>query len=219
VIRVVVADDHTLVRQGIVALLEKAGDIQVVGQAEDGNAAIDRVAGLRPDVLVVDITMPGRNGIQVLETLRSADQATAVVILSMHGDPGLVRLALHRGASGYVLKDAVTDDLLAAIRAAARGATYLSPAISPAVLAGEAGPAEAVGAGEAAALTPRELEVLQRIGAGDTNRAISHALGISIKTVERHRSQLMAKLEVHNVVDLIRVAIQRGYLTLEDGGQ
>lgn len=216
-IRVVVADDHTLVRQGIVALLEKSGDMVVVGQAEDGDAAVQQVAHLRPAVLVVDINMPGKNGIQVLEALRNAEHDAAVVVLSMHGDPGLVRLALHRGACGYVLKDAVTDDLLAAIRAAARGATYLSPAISPAILAGGVESAAGAEGGEAPVLTPREIEVLERIGAGETNRAISHGLGISVKTVERHRSQLMAKLAVHNVVDLIRVAIQRGYLQLEDG--
>jgi DNA-binding NarL/FixJ family response regulator len=217
VIRVVVADDHTLVREGIRALLEKAGDIDVVGQAEDGESALGLVREATPDVLVVDVTMPGLNGIEVVERLRSEHVATAGVILSMHGDPGLVRLALARGARGYVLKDSVTDDLLAAIRAAARGATYLSPAISPAVLAGETlEPPAAADPQTTDGLTPRELEVLELIGAGHTNRAIAQALGISVKTVERHRSGLMAKLEVHSVADLVRAGIQRGLIRLAD---
>src|SRR5262245_45145731 len=116
-IRVVVADDHTLVREGIRAILETAGDIAVVGQAEDGEAAVSLVGDLKPDVLVIDVTMPRLNGIQAVERLQQVHSPTACVILSMHGDPGLVRLALARGARGYVLKDSVTDDLLSAIRA------------------------------------------------------------------------------------------------------
>lgn len=216
-IRVVVADDHTLVREGIRALLEKSEDIDVVGLAEDGEAAVLLTQELRPEVLVADITMPRLNGIQAVEQLQSLGSPTACVILSMHGDAGLVRLALARGARGYVLKDSVTDDLLSAIRAAARGATYLSPAISPALLASPDTLAEpGTDAGGAALLSPRELEVLQHIATGDTNRAIANSLGISIKTVERHRSQLMAKLNVHSVVDLIRVAIQQGLIDLDD---
>lgn len=216
-IRVVVADDHTLVREGIRALLEKSEDIDVVGLAEDGEAAVLLTQELRPEVLVADITMPRLNGIQAVEQLQSLGSPTACVILSMHGDAGLVRLALARGARGYVLKDSVTDDLLSAIRAAARGATYLSPAISPALLASPDTLAEpGTDAGGAALLSPRELEVLQHIATGDTNRAIANSLGISVKTVERHRSQLMAKLNVHSVVDLIRVAIQQGLIDLDD---
>jgi DNA-binding NarL/FixJ family response regulator len=217
-IRVVIADDHTLVREGLRALLEKPGDILVVGQAEDGEAAVALARQLVPDVLVLDITMPRLNGIQAVEALQAAGSPTACVIVSMHGDAGLVRLALARGARGYVLKDSVTDDLLSAIRAAARGSTYLSPAVSPVVLAGgaEATPAHGGEAATGALLSPRELEVLQHIGAGDTNRSIAHSLGISVKTVERHRSQLMAKLGVHSVVDLIRVGIQQGLIGLED---
>jgi DNA-binding NarL/FixJ family response regulator len=216
-IRVVVADDHTLVREGIRALLEKSEDIAVVGLAEDGEAAVLLTQELQPDVLVADITMPRLNGIQAVEQLQSLNSPTACVILSMHGDAGLVRLALARGARGYVLKDSVTDDLLSAIRAAARGATYLSPAISPVLLTTPEPPATPSpdGAGTDL-LSPRELEVLQHIAAGDTNRAIANSLGISVKTVERHRSQLMAKLNVHSVVDLIRVGLQQGLIDLDD---
>jgi DNA-binding NarL/FixJ family response regulator len=217
VIRVVIADDHTLVREGLRALLEKSADIQVVGQAEDGQVAVALTRELLPDVLVADITMPRLNGIQAVEALQDEQVPTACVILSMHGDAGLVRLALARGARGYVLKDSVTDDLLSAIRAAARGATYLSPAISPALLAGAgAEPAGGEPAAAGSALSPRETEVLRRIAAGETNRAIAHGLGISVKTVERHRAQLMSKMGVHSAVDLVRVGLQQGLLSLDE---
>jgi DNA-binding NarL/FixJ family response regulator len=216
-IRVVIADDHTLVREGIRALLEKAGDIEVVGQAEDGATAVALVRELTPDVLVTDVSMPIVNGIQAAEQVRAEGLPTEVVILSMHGEPSLIRHALRSGARGYVLKDSVTEDLLTAIRAAARGAIYLSPAISSTVLATEAAPpATQVATDGGEQLTPRELEVLTLIGAGHTNRAIALKLGISVKTVERHRTQLMAKLDVHNLVDLVRIAIQRGLIQLDD---
>jgi two-component system response regulator NreC len=142
--------------------------------------------------------------------------ATEVVILSMHDDENLARRALQSGARGYVLKDAVTEELLLAIRAACHGATFLSPKVSTRLLVDRAGMEDAGGSLDAAGgLTPRELEVLRLIGAGHTNRAIATRLGISIKTVERHRTSLMAKLDTHGVADLVRVAIQRGLIELE----
>lgn len=216
-IRVVVADDHTLVRQGICTLIDTAGDIRVVGQAVDGAAAVAMVADLRPDVLVTDIGMPVLNGIQATERLRELGEATAVVILSMHNEDTLVRRALQAGARGYVLKDSVTEELIMAIRAAGGGGTYLSPAISATLLAAPAPPAgDAAGAERAAALTAREIEVLEMIGTGATNRAIASRLGISVKTVERHRTQLMAKLDAHNVVDLVRAALKLGIIQWGD---
>lgn len=215
-IRAVIADDHSLVREGVRAVLQRAGDIEVVGEATDGAAAVELVEGLAPDVLVTDISMPGMNGIQAAERLRAGGSATAVVILSMHDDESLARRALQSGARGYVLKDAVTEELLLAIRAACHGATFLSPKVSSRLLMeGEAGGADRGAAAPDAGLTPRELEVLRLIGAGHTNRAIAHQLGISVKTVERHRTALMAKLDAHSVVELIRVAIQRGLIELE----
>lgn len=215
-IRVVIADDHALVREGVRAVLDRAGDIEVVGEAVDGAAAIELTRALEPDVLVTDITMPGMNGIQAAERVRAEALATEVVILSMHDDESLARRALQSGARGYVLKDAVTEELLLAIRAACHGATFLSPKVSTQLLAERAGIEGVAGSpGAAEGLTPRELEVLRLIGAGHTNRAIASRLGISVKTVERHRTALMAKLDTHGVVDLIRVAIQRGLIELE----
>lgn len=214
-IRVVIADDHRLVREGIHALLDKSGDIQVVGEADDGAAALAMVRALDPDVLVTDISMPGISGLEAAAHVSELGLKTAVVVLTMHAEEALARRALAAGARGYVLKDSVTDELLLAIRAAWRGGTYLSPVVSAALLNAPV-PTEPDGGGaEPAALTAREREVLRLIGLGHTNRAIASALSISIKTVERHRTQLMAKLDVHNLVDLVRVAIRRGLIELD----
>jgi len=214
-IRVVVADDHNLVREGIRALLEKAGDIQVVGEAVDGHEAVELVRREAPDVLVMDIAMPRLNGIQAVEQLRAAGAATRIVILSMYSEEILVRQALQHGAKGFLLKGSVSEELLLAIRAANRGAVYLSPAISQAVLADPAAGQPNL-PGSEAQLTPRERQMLQLIGEGYTNNRIAEALGISVKTVERHRTNLMAKLNVHNLVELIRVAMKRGLIRLQD---
>jgi DNA-binding NarL/FixJ family response regulator len=218
-IRVIVADDHHLVREGIRALLEKADDIEVVGEAADGQEAVDLVQRANPDVLVMDIAMPRLNGIQAIERLRTLGTSARTVILSMYSDEILVRQAIHNGAKGFLLKGSVSDELLLAIRAASRGAVYLSPAISETALSDvSSAPA---GAGPRAAspgdqLTPREREMLQLISEGYTNNRIAETLGISVKTVERHRTNLMSKLNAHNLVELIRVAMKHGLIRLQD---
>lgn len=215
-IRVIVADDHHLVRQGIRALLDKADDIEVIGEAADGRQAIELVERLTPDVLMLDISMPGLDGIQAIQKVQRLGVATRVVILSMYSDPTLVRQALRGGAKGYLLKRSVTEELLLAVRAASRGETYLSPAISRFVVddflvhqgeAQESGPLDR--------LTPREREVLQLIPEGHTNRSIAQVLKISVKTVEKHRASLMSKLGVHEVAGLIRVALKHGPVFLD----
>ncbi len=216
-IRVAVADDHHLVREGIRALLEKAGDLEVVGEAVDGLDAGKLVQAVAPDVLLIDIAMPGLNGIQALERVRALGVATQVVILSMYSDEILVRQALQLGARGFLLKGSVSEELLLAIRAAHRGATYLSPVISDA-LRSDASPPQA-GArpvGPLGELTPREREILQLVSTGRTNSAMAAHLGISVKTVERHRTNLMAKLNAHNLVELIRIGIKQGLIRLDD---
>ncbi len=216
-IRVIVADDHHLVREGIRALLEKAGDIEVVGEAVDGQEAVELVQRLNPDVLVIDIAMPRLNGIQAVEQLRALGVTAQIVILSMYSDEILVRQALQNGAKGFLLKGSVSEELLLAIRAASRGAVYLSPAISETVLA-EVSTAQpsprAQGPGDQ--LTPREREMLQMISEGYTNSRMAEVLGISVKTVERHRTNLMAKLNARNLVELIRVAMKHGLIRLQD---
>ncbi len=213
-IRVAVADDHHLVREGIRAVFAQAPDIEVVGEATNGREALTLARAHEPDVMVMDLTMPEMSGIEATEQIRTLGLPTQVVILSMHADPALIREALHVGALGYVLKGSVADELLLAVRAAKRGASYLTPAASATMLGDDtAGGADP---GDGPHLTAREREVLELIGEGLTNRAIGSRLGISIKTVERHRTNLMAKLDVHSIVELIRVGIKLGIIQLDD---
>ena len=209
-IRVILAEDHHLVREGIRALLEKAGDIEVVGEAADGQQAIELVTRLVPDVLVVDIAMPRLDGIQTLERVRALDVATRMVVLSMYSDETLVRQALQSGAGSYLLKRSVTDELLLAVRAAHRGEVYLSPAVSEPIVAGFlTSQDEAEAFGRLERLTSREREVLQLVAEGYTNVDIAEMLAVAVKTVEKHRFNLMTKLEAHNLAELIRVAIKQ----------
>jgi RNA polymerase sigma factor (sigma-70 family) len=216
-IRLVLADDHHLVRQGIRALLEKAEDIQVVGEASNGREAVDLVGNLAPDVLVMDIAMPRLDGIQAIEQVLDIRPDTKIVVLSMYSDKALVRQALKNGARGYLLKASVVEELLLAVRAASKGDIYLSPTVSRSMVDDlVAAPDEDVIADPFEQLTPREREVLQLIAEGHTNSAIAQQLGVSAKTVEKHRSGLMAKLEVHNLSGLIRAAIKHGLVFLEE---
>jgi DNA-binding NarL/FixJ family response regulator len=208
-IRVLVADDHHLVRQGIVALLERADDIEVLGQADNGQQALAMAQETRPDILLMDIAMPHLNGLLACEQLCALDTPTRVVILSMYSDEMLVRQALRSGAIGYLLKSAITDELLLAIHTAYQGEIYLSPAIS------RSAPEDLLREPDAIMdpmeqLTPREREVLQLIAEGCTNRQVADLLQISPKTVDKHRTNLMVKLGVHDVVSLVRLAIEQG---------
>jgi DNA-binding NarL/FixJ family response regulator len=217
VIRVIVADDHHLVREGIRALLERADDIEVVGEAADGREAVELVQRLTPDVLVMDIAMPRLDGAQATERVCALGVATQVVILSMHSDETLVRQTLRSGARGYLLKRSVTEELLLAVRAAARGEIYLSPAISVSLLEEFlAVQADSEGLRPFDRLTSREREVLQLVAEGHTNTAIAQILKVSAKTVEKHRASLMSKLRVHDMAGLIRIAIKHGLVFLEE---
>jgi DNA-binding NarL/FixJ family response regulator len=215
-IRIVVADDHHLVRQGIGALLESAEDVAVVGQAADGLQAVELAERLAPDVLVMDLAMPRLDGNQAVEQIHALGGPTQVIIVSMYTDDSLVQQALRQGAKGYLPKSASRDELLLAVRAAHRGETYLSPAVSGPVVDGFLSRQED---GEpprkAERLTPREREVLQLIAEGYTNKAIAQALQISVKTVEKHRTSTMKKLGSHNLAELIREAIRHKLVLLE----
>jgi DNA-binding NarL/FixJ family response regulator len=208
-IRVIIADDHHLVRQGIRALLEKASDIQVIAEAADGREAVELAERLTPEVLVMDIAMPRLDGIQATRQIQDLGLATQVVILSMYSDEALVRRALRNGARGYLLKRSVSEELWLAVRAASRGEIYLSPPISKSVL-GDFFQAEVEERSVFDRLTPREREVLQLIAEGHTNRAIAQILRISVKTVEKHRANLMSALDVHDLAGLVRIAIDHG---------
>lgn len=215
-IRVIVADDHNLVREGICALLEKAGEYEIVGEAEDGRDAVEMVQRLKPDVVVMDIAMPRLNGIQAVEQIRALGLPTKMVILSMYSDDVLVRQSLQNGARGFLLKGSFKEELLLAIQAVNRGATYLSPAVSETLLSDAAYSPTHPPPHLTIQLTPREHEVLQLISEGHTNAEIAESLDVSVKTIERHRTSLMAKLEVRNVVELIRAALKHRLIVFDD---
>lgn len=215
-IRVLIAEDHHLVRQGIRAILDKADDIDVVGEAADGQEAIELARELAPDVVLMDIAMPRLDGSQATGRVCDLDLGSRVVILSMHDDPTLVRQALKHGARGYLLKRSVTEELLLAIRAAHRGEIYLSPALCPSVVTDLLAPEDTEDASlPCEEITGREHEVLQLVSEGHTNRAIAQMLCVSVSTVEKHRASLMSKLGVHDVASLVRTALKRGLIFLD----
>lgn len=215
-IRVVIADDHAIVRQGIRLLLESQPDMEVVGEAGDGAACLALVERVNPAVVLMDITMPGLDGIQTTRLLAHRCPGVQVVGLTMHENERYFMQMIGAGAAGFVLKGAAPDELLRAVRAAAQGEVYLHPTVARALVADyrhrSAGDGEEP---EAEHLTEREVEVLQLIAEGHTAREIGRRLGISVHTVDRHRSNLMSKLDIHSRADLIRYALRRGLISLQ----
>ena len=216
-IRVVIADDHHLVRRGVRALLDKVDDIEVVGEASTGQEAIELVRELEPHIVVMDISMPRMDGTQASEQILAMDLPVEVVILSMHSDSIVAQQLLREGVKGYLLKNSIADELPLAIRSASKGQVYLSPAISDSVLNTLMMPQQGeIPESPAELLTPREREVLQLIAEGHTNNAIAEILTISVKTVEKHRASLMSKLDVHDLPTLMRRSIKHGLIFLDE---
>lgn len=208
-IRVVIAEDHLMVRAGIRALLEKAGDIHVLAEASNGKEAIELIKELEPDILIMDIMMPRMNGIQAAENISELNLSTSILILSMYADEGFVHQALQYGVKGYVLKSSVSDELIRAIHEIIDGKTYLSSSISEIIDESVMRP-HRVGTLEdpLSSLSPREKEVLQLIAEEHTSNEIARMLRISEKTVEKHRGKLLEKLNVRNIAGLVRVAVK-----------
>jgi two-component system, NarL family, response regulator NreC len=206
-IRLVLADDHTLVRQSLRSFLEREG-IQVVGEASDGRELIDVVARLRPEVAVLDISMPLMNGLEATSEIRRASSQTKMILLTRHDEDQYVTEALRMGVKGYVLKNQAATDLVQAIYQVCRGGFYLSPGVSRAVieafLSKTARPPDP--------LTSRERQVLQLISEGKSTKDVACLLGISAKTAESHRARLMHKLDIHEIASLVRYAIRRGLI-------
>lgn len=208
-IRVLLADDHAILRSGIRALLEDEPDIEVVGEAEDGHAVIRMVAELEPDLILIDIAMPRLNGLEATRRIMQANPQAKILILTMHENEEYVRQVFASGAMGYILKDAAVRELLGAIRAIYRGEVVLSPAITRVVVEDYLRWGDLQMNHMDSGLSPREREVLQLIAEGYTNHEIAGILSISIKTVQSHRSNLMRKLDLHDRGDLIKYAIQK----------
>jgi DNA-binding NarL/FixJ family response regulator len=207
-IRVLLADDHSLMRAGVRGLLERLEDVEVVGEAADGRQALELVGSLRPDILMTDIGMPLLDGLALTALVSRDFVTTRVIILSMHTEREYADRALRAGAAGYLIKASGTDELELATRAVARGEGYLSPAVSMHVIANYSRMAAAQGASDP--LSPRQREVLTLIVKGMPTKAIARQLDISTKTVETHRSQLMERLGIHDIAGLVRYAIRIG---------
>ena len=215
-IRIVVADDHNLVRQSIVALIEKAEDMEVVGEAADGHDTLRQIQKKTPHVAIVDIKMPSMHGIEVTGQIQKLDIDTKVVILSAYFDGTSVRRALSNGASGYVLKDGEIEELMIAVRSARKGEIYLSPSIAQTIVSDYLKTESFSDALTVSnRLTQREREILQLIAEGQSNRLIAEKLHVSSKTVEKHRTALMKKLEAANLPELILTAAKHRLIYFE----
>jgi DNA-binding NarL/FixJ family response regulator len=214
-ITVVVAEDHTIVRKGICSLIDGKADIQVVGEAEDGRDAIDKVTALLPDVVIMDIAMPHLNGLEATRQLKKMFPQIKILALTMYTNEEYILQILQAGASGYVIKQAAPAELISAIHAIYRGDSFLSPSISKTIIDEYLRHTTPNVSAEHEKLTDREREVLQLIAEGCSNREIASKLQVSVKTVGVHRTNLMEKLEIHNVTDLVKYALRKGIISLE----
>jgi DNA-binding NarL/FixJ family response regulator len=213
-IRVLIVDDHVLVRAGIAALLRALDGIEVVGEAGDGTSGVALAARLQPDVVVLDIEMEGVDGLEAARRMSAQSPDVRLVMLSMHRDADFVEQALAAGASAYLLKGASTAELEIAVRSVARGESYLSPAVSGPVI--ESFVRRGAERGPVSTLTQRQRDVLKLLAEGKANKEIAHDLGLSVKTVEYHRAQIQERLGVRDLAGLIRFALRNGLASTED---
>ncbi len=209
--RIVIAEDHTILREGLRALVSADPDIEVVAEASNGRDAIKLAASLVPDLMMMDISMPGTNGIEAMVEIKKRNPEVRILALTVHKTEEYIRETLAAGADGYVLKDATYSELMMAVKSVLNGKKYLSPAISEKIVNGFLDPSKGGKGGTSwDSLTHREREVLKLIAEGRTNKLIAEYLCLSVKTVEKHRSNLMRKLDLHNVSALTSFAIEKG---------
>ncbi|MBI4133830.1 MAG: response regulator transcription factor [Candidatus Terrybacteria bacterium] len=214
VIRVLVADDHSLLRKGIVASLAASRRIEIVGEACNGHEAIELAQRLLPDVLVLDITMPKLNGLEVTAALRRTQPRCKILIISMHEDREYIYRSVRSGARGYILKDGPSSDIVRAVEAVGSGRTFFSELASQAIMESVVDGSGAIESPGGKELSQREVEVLALVADGLANRDIAGRLGISVRTVETHRERIMIKLDIHNSAGLTKYAISRGLVKL-----
>ncbi len=215
--KIVIADDHKMFRQGLRNLLERQPGIRVVGEAEGGQEAVRMAKRYAPELVIMDISMPGLNGIEATRLIRTALPGTRVLALSMHADRRFVVEILKQGAMGYVLKDAAFEELSQAIRQVMKGQLYLSPGIASLVVKDYIESIRGRGPTAFAVLSPREREVLQLLSEGKSTKQAAARLSVSVKTVESHRKQIMDKLDIHSLAELTKYAVREGITTLEIG--
>jgi DNA-binding NarL/FixJ family response regulator len=213
-IRVLLADDHKLIRAGLRLVVDQQPDLSVVGEADDGRQAVELAKSLKPDVVVMDIGMPNLNGIEAARQIREIRPDAAVVMLSMHSDEGYVLRAFGAGARAYLLKDSATTDLVQAIHAVVEGKSFFSPAVSKVLLQDYMRKLQRSGAEDSYdLLSPREREVLQLVAEGKSNKEIASLLNLSVYTVETHRAKIMQKLNLKGVPELILYAVRKGIIS------
>jgi DNA-binding NarL/FixJ family response regulator len=213
-IKVLLADDHKIVRDGLRTLLEKNSDIVVAGEAEDGREALQMAQKLLPDVVVMDIAMPDLNGIEATRQILADRSAVRIVALSMHSDKRFVSEMLKAGASGYLLKDCAFEELITAIRTVMKGKIYLSPEIAGVVIGDYIKKDAKADSSVFSLLSDREREVLQLMAEGKTTKEVASYLHVSVKTVETHRTNIMTKLDIHSIAELTKYAIREGLTSL-----
>jgi DNA-binding NarL/FixJ family response regulator len=213
-LRILLADDHIVMRTGLRALLERQPDMEVVGESENGRETVELVASLKPDVVVMDVGMPVLNGIEASKTIVTQSPRTAVVILSMHADESYVMRALSAGARGYLLKDSGAGDLISAIKAVSQGKSFFSPKVSRILAEDYVRVLKQKGAVDTYdLLTGREREILQLLAEGKANKEVATDLNISTYTVETHRSHILQKLNLHNSAELVLYAVRKGIIS------
>jgi len=211
-LRIFLADDHIVMREGLKSLVNAQSDMNVIGEADNGRTALQKARELQPDVVVMDVSMPELNGIQATERLKHASQRIRVLILTAHDDTGYLRQLLEAGAAGYVLKRVAADELINAIRVVAAGGVYLDPTLAGKVVRGYLGKQKLRGAPQCNNLSERETEVLRLVAWGYTNKEIASYLSLSVKTVETHKGNLMEKLDLKSRVEIVRYALRQGWL-------
>lgn len=212
--RIFIVEDHTLLRAGLRALLSQDPELEIIGEADNGRDAIRAIGSLAPDLVLMDLSMPGMNGIEAMMDIKRRNPDTRVLVLTIHKTDEYIHESLRAGADGYILKDATHDELRVAIRSVLNGKTYLSPDISDKVIHGYLGTGRVANVGSTwDTLTHREREVLKLVAEGHPNKYIADYLCLSIKTVEKHRSNLMKKLDLHNASTLTSYAIEKGLVT------
>ena len=214
-VRILLADDHRIVRDGLRALIETQPNMEVIGESDNGRDALRLAKESSPDLVVMDLSMPGLNGIETTRRILSEVEGVRVVVLSMHSDKRFVHEALRAGASGYLLKDSAFEELAQAVATVMRGQSYLSPAIAGIVVDAWARDAQHEGTEIQSVLTPREREVLQLLAEGRNTKQIAAALSVSAKTIETHRRRIMKKLGLHSVAELTKYAIREGLTTID----